>query len=247
MFVNGNHVRINTTVKFTHVQSLFPSDRNSPETNIICPWQDCKVTGRHLSKIRQHMSIHTGEKRIGCFHCGTLLDRHRSLNDHLNRQEQDVKKLIFKCVTCKKDFLSNNLLKEHEKNHKFEFECVTCTKKFTSAINLSKHTLALHFDGIKVLECKKCDYRTSLQSSLKQHAQKHAVDRQTFDCSQCSKTFQFKNTLKSHEKTHEGRRFCCHLCVKDYLHQSSLQQHLINKHKMDRPVGCNSFQYKEVE
>ena len=55
-----------------------------------------------------------------------------------------------------------------------------------------------------------------------------------FSCGKCDKVFKKKNSLQVHEKTHEPRKFHCHVCGFAFTRPYLLKRHLERVHDPSR-------------
>ena len=86
-----------------------------------------------------------------------------------------VKKTIFQCKVCKKDFTNERNRKMHEQNHEqlVQLPCHQCEKQYNSEESLSKHLQRYHQD----LECNWCGLKVSSKTNLDKHMdRKHKLE-----------------------------------------------------------------------
>ncbi|XP_028135830.1 zinc finger protein 320 isoform X2 [Diabrotica virgifera virgifera] len=139
---------------------------------------------------------------------------------------ENIKKGIYTCKTCTKDFLksfdSKSQVETHNTGEK-PFECEICSKLFSQTCHLNEH-MKLH-TGDKPFKCEICSKVFSLKSNLNKHAKVHKGDK-PFACEVCSKTFSLKCNLNKHMKIHTGDKpFTCKICSKVFSRKCNVERH----------------------
>ena len=89
-------------------------------------------------------------------------------------------------------------------------------------------------------ECKTCGKVLMSRYNIRQHLKRHTGEIQTFDCTQCGKSYTSKQSLISHTLTvHEGKMLRCTYegCTKQFYTVYSLKQHQ-RIHEGDFPFKC---------
>lgn len=117
------------------------------------------------------------------------------------RLRHTVKKIMYTCQLCNKEFVWESKLRRHLRVHTSEtYKCETCGKQFSQKNCLIVH-IKIHM-GIK-----------------------------TDMCIICGKQFAQKRNLRKHKKTHtDGKSYTCHTCGKQFALESYLKRHVIRNH-----------------
>ncbi|XP_018369814.1 PREDICTED: zinc finger protein 525-like [Trachymyrmex cornetzi] len=155
-------------IKDEHIPSLQALKRHNSEVHTEDKPYKCETCGKTFrckKYLRDHMSIHRGEKPCLC----EGFDNEQDLNNHLVTKHSDIDGRSHKCETCPARFKSLSELKQHIKIHtgKKPHVCEICGKAFTIKSNLSKHS-NIH-TGKKPHECSICNKRFTQKIGLKRH------------------------------------------------------------------------------
>jgi Zinc finger, C2H2 type len=158
----------------------------------------------HAERIKHHIKLLPPDaKRKQCVLCHTLVRhiqthrRRKHFKDYQCRVDEGGIK-TFECETCGIRFATQNKLNNHIKyNHSKTANlrsqiqeitvCPICKLATKSACNLDKHLLEMHPDT-KSIECKVCNKKLKLATSLKKHMMIHFSER-TFNCDMCDEKY----------------------------------------------------------
>lgn len=133
----------------------------------------------------------------------------------------------YKCDMCKRTCHTARALKEHKMIHRSDyfFECNICHVKYKND-SLKKHNMRLYGKYESKYICEHCSYK--LKTNLTHHMKRlHTSELQI--CRFCGK--KVKN-VKIHECRHQKHDkeikyfHTCHLCRKQFLHRSRLNNYL---------------------
>ncbi|XP_029013757.1 P43 5S RNA-binding protein-like [Betta splendens] len=147
-----------------------------------CTHGECGATFTKQWKLKDHETVHTGERpwQCGVVGCGRRFSRRSGLSRH-RVQHSGVK--TFKC------------------------QFVSCSKTFFHADKLKRHVSYAHGDKTKHFKCKHpgCSMTFRKRRGFKLHLKDHGLSAE-FKCSvnRCSASFDSHIARKAHEKTHAG-------------------------------------------
>jgi len=135
----------------------------------------------------------------------------------------------FKCTNCTRRFKRRQDLDRHKVSHpNVAFSCTTCFAKFSDQEALSNH-YKIHNPPLP----EPCQESDNFEMVCKV---------ETFQCSQCDRSFNDANLLQHHEFTHsEGELYPCDQCGRTFREESRLVTHL-KLHKKNQKCGkCNEI------
>ncbi|XP_028440166.1 zinc finger protein 260-like isoform X2 [Perca flavescens] len=176
----------------------------------------------HPCTLRQHLTVHTGEKSFSCSVC----DRKFALKQHLTRHlASHTGEKSFSCSVCDKRFAQKHYLNRHLASHTGEksFSCSVCDKRFAQSKNLKRH-LAVHTRK-KPISCSVCGKGFLLKKGLTNHMKLHSKGKM-FNCSVCKTGFSSKSNLTRHMRIHTGEKpFSCSVCDRRFSQLSHVKSH----------------------
>ncbi|XP_068249784.1 gastrula zinc finger protein XlCGF8.2DB-like isoform X2 [Palaemon carinicauda] len=194
---------------------------NATEKSVTCA--ECQSSFSDLSKLRTHMTIHTGEKPFSCSECHSTFTRMYHLKTHMRSHTGEKP---FVCSVCNRGFSRSSRLKNHMRIHTGEkpFSCSICQRCFTLARHLKIH-MRTH-TGEKPYICTECKRSFSHKDNLKIHMRNHTGER-PFKCSECPKGYSRLSSLKIHLRTHTGEKpFTCKECQTSFSLSHHLKRHM---------------------
>ncbi|KAK2833157.1 hypothetical protein Q5P01_017046 [Channa striata] len=211
-----------------------------PERQIFsCAHADCGATFSRQRKLREHETLHTGQRPCQCAvpACGRRFSR----SSHLRRH-----------------------MLEHSGLKQFKCKFANCSKSFFHQSQLRRHVGYVHEDKNKFFKCNQpdCSLTFKKRRAFKLHLQEHDVSAK-FKCLKdgCTAVFDSHIARKAHEKKHTGYRcprdncnvleytwgklqkhvakhsttFECQVCKKVYKKADALRRHK-RTHASHKPV-----------
>ncbi|XP_071445684.1 zinc finger protein OZF-like [Hetaerina americana] len=183
----------------------------------------CSKNFPYLSKLKIHMSTHTGERPFQCALCLKGFAGKIHLQRHILTHTGEKPHM---CEICSKGFALNSSLKRHMLTHTDgkRYKCDVCLKAFASKCFLKDHILK-HTD-LRPHKCNICSKAFTQRSHLKSHMITHSGEK-PHKCVICFKAFALTHHLKSHMKTHTGERpHKCNVCSKAFIQRCHLISHM---------------------
>ena len=130
--------------------------------------------------------MHTNERKFECSKCDSKFKQRKHLNEHSKkihdfnpRQEdywQDLRKKIFQCENCSKNFSREVDFKAHVKakhSNLETFTCDLCPNVYKHEKNLRQHKLEKHGPEINRYECPECGKMFNHKRNLERHRLSH--------------------------------------------------------------------------
>ncbi|XP_065125105.1 uncharacterized protein [Paramisgurnus dabryanus] len=223
-------------------KNLSPEKSNKQKTTtakdpLVCP--QCGKTFSCNSKLKRHMSIHTGEAAHTCAHCEKSFKSKYYLNVHTRRLHTREKPhhgdTPYRCDQCGKSFTSKCYLNLHTRRlHTVvkPHRCDQCGKAYIRKCELTIH-MRVHTGG-KPYSCDQCGRSFSRKTNLKEHMGTHIAEK-PFRCEKCGKSFGRRSYFNVHMRNHTGEKpYSCDQCGKSYIRKSSLNVHM-KIHTREKP------------
>ncbi|XP_055714159.1 zinc finger protein 501-like isoform X2 [Phlebotomus papatasi] len=223
VLLNRGHKRIGHKIE---------EETSETGTNYLC--STCGKSFKTRQRLQNHIITHTGEKKFSCSICSKRFAIANSLKNHMRIHTGDKP---YKCSTCGLCFSQRNVLVCHSRLHTGEkpFTCEICQKKFRQNATLKTH-MAIHTG--KSIECPDCKKTFSRMSFLHVHRRKHTGEK-PYACDRCPNRYRQKCHLAQHMDTHDGVKYQCLICKKDYSKKWSLKIHMISIHSDGSRFKCD--------
>uniref|UniRef100_W5N536 P43 5S RNA-binding protein n=2 Tax=Lepisosteus oculatus TaxID=7918 RepID=W5N536_LEPOC len=204
-----------------------------------CGHPACGAAFTREWRLREHQTVHTGERPLACDipGCGLRFSRKAHLRRH---QLKHTGTKSFSCTHfgCSQSFYSSDNLKRHvqyahgDKDSYFKCTSENCDKTFRKRkayrIHLNEHNPTLAF------RCQKdgCGMTFETRAALKAHQKTHAG----YPCrdSSCPVVAPTWGKLCKHMATHPGK-YLCPLCPAEFKTRQSLRRHK-RSHTREKPV-----------
>ena len=165
------------------------------------------------------------------------------LSTNFQRQKPLKNAKRFQCKICSRSLDRQKLLTTHmNRIHMEKLKCHLCEKSFGCQTNLKQHTDGVHAIE-KKFECQECKKCFSLGVHLRTHIRFVHENVRAFKCSLCELSFHLRDGLTLHIKCVHEKPFKCEMCGGCWGVESSLKQHMINRHNPSNPKVCQTCRY----
>ena len=211
-----------------------------------CQWSKCDYTTKAaVTKLSDHLRIHSQERRLACPVCGNMYSQSTRLEDHQKRQHRGVGN--FQCSHCNKKCSTERLLRDHLRKHVNLYSCMFCDMTCVSPSALRIHILYRH-SAERPFSCPDCDSTFKTKYALANHSLCHEYEGMDLVCAVENCGFKSKNadSMKRHNsEVHKdpGRVFGCHLCEAMFQTGPELSNHLKGTHELNYPSGHVRFRF----
>ena len=191
----------------SHCELMFPTKcmvlSHLEEGHIDHQFPSCDVCGKIFidsKSVKDHMVIHSTERKFACETCGKSFRTKQCLKQH-SFIHAEVKPFI--CSYCGHGFTQKGFFEEHVRRHTGNrpFKCKICFKGFYSK-NLRKLHMYSH-TGNNPYKCEHCPKSFKERYVLEAHMRTHREER-PFRCTYCEKAFFVKPKLVRHLNTVHG-------------------------------------------
>ncbi|XP_058453073.1 zinc finger protein ZFP2-like [Malaya genurostris] len=197
----------------------------------------CEICGKVVTYMKDHMRLHSGNKKFKCPYCDRSFLQSNNLVYHVRKHTGEKP---FPCDKCDKSFICKSHLLSHSRLHANDqpYVCEFCSKRFNQACNLTKH-LRIH-SGEKPYKCEVCNKAFMNLSNKKGHEKRHRGEK-NFSCEVCSKSFYDNHHLERHISSHTNdKQFECNFCLKKFSSASSLKNHKSNHKPLMEKINCST-------
>ena len=149
------------------------------------------------------------------------------------------------CSPCTKDLL-------HHKSYHLTFHsaCKFCNQNWyklyplnEKEFNKKKHKEDYHYRCV----CPHCDKMFAEPYFVKKHIEHYHKKRASFNCDECSETFESKQAKEYHQSVHHSEKTLsqnCKVCEKSFPSKVSLVNHVKYVHSNERKYSCKDCDAK---
>lgn len=189
---------------------------------------------------KELLNSHLEEKQFSCRICTSLFCTHSELKSHFLGHPD------YTCKQCKQVFSTRKDLFDHRRNVIVcnpKLECNICKKKYSTTKSLNHHKRSEHSIGEGEMKCVVCDSEYLSPIKLSQHQRRTHVAYERMKCKLCNVLCLGPEKLKCHMRSSHlnKKETCpkiCPVCGKVYYIDSSLTNHIRNRHNDISEILC---------
>ena len=226
---------------------------------------DCKKCGKHFEDdhvLCLHLRWDHFEKERGVDFKEVLqkerLENKLQASIRLKNYRKGQRVLTSKCDVCNRLFRNDQFLANHRKKYHNQetiingklieaqtsrvYEMVICDQcGITIGKNELKHHVAsIHHPENLCFPCDRCSKAYATQSRLFKHRRTSHPPSGFFNhtCTVCGRGFNCINSFRVHCRNHEGYRYQCSQCVRDFASSASHRVHVLRDHEKVKKYQC---------
>ena len=124
----------------------------------------CDYQSERSYDVKHHIRITHLKMNVKCEQCGFTAARQYDIRRHVQTVHDGIPA---KCTLCSFTSLTISTIYSHRIRYHTEKSCKECHETFKGTINLVEHKLRNHLG--KVIDCNKCDYKSTNKVKLKNH------------------------------------------------------------------------------
>lgn len=250
-----NHKRIVCTVcpSVCAFSQVIRTANMSRELNIPC---FCGKILRSRKRYLQHFNlVHSGgrEKKKSCSVCGLEFETKRERYEHEAREHNIEFK--YTCDNCGRKFFRSDYLSYHlescgkqptiRQSTRGVMACGICNFTFMREETFIKHLETAHKDVDATADAivKKQETAVIVKQESKVKVEEKLAESKAI-CKVCSKSFVTIRVLERHIKqVHEQVTINCDKCGESFIHESTLNTHMVKFHGKPRKFQCTICDY----
>ena len=211
------------------------------------PCSLCAFSFASVYNLKRHFNEKHAEKIYKCTECKYETAVAKKLNEHIEITHWGK---VFACEQCSFGAETKVALKYHVKSiHDLEkMKCdqcdYECEYKTGCTARMKKHKSSMH--GEKVYKCDECDYQSDSWSNGLDKHKKFVHNKGNYvACNQCDFKAVYPSLVEIHKKgVHEGVRWSCSVCEKQFKSPFTLKVHTNKKHdKVLHKKTCDSCDF----
>nr|CAI5823101.1 unnamed protein product [Callosobruchus analis] len=229
---------------------------------------DCDYKSTNKSNFEQHRARGVDSTISTCTQCKAPFMNEQIMGEHVIKDHPNfiasISCKIYECVYCayKTTFPERNCQINSSPHKPIKYDCKQCHKIYTRKITFDDHIVKKHPEHIAlvssdVLECRRCDYKTTYKRYLHKHKLKHPSVNNTH----CNTKFKTKTTLFNHivqnhpsfASSVTSKVYECSKCSYKTTRRYLLDRHLLNhadvtsKFQLSKCERCNvTFKGKQL-
>ena len=174
----------------------------------------CDICGMSYTDPKQHMQVRHPDFTLRCGFCRQHLEGKSDQFEHMRvlhelsaeatqnlldkmPEKQDKKRQI--CPICGKSLtnIQSHIRLVHEKNYGNKFFCDRCNFSTTVKTSLDRHVEAVHVKS-NMFYCDQCPFKNAIQSAVKTHIRMVHEKAKPFKCDRCKMAFAYTRELNKH-------------------------------------------------
>ncbi len=179
----------------------------------------CGEAFRTKKMLAEHKEMEHSDQTYICAKCGQVFKLSRHLRDHIKRFHNAARPRGFDCEPCKQAFIQRGGVEMHKENHDASIDALHCASCRGSVRCTHRAPTPRNF------HCDVCGKAFTGAMFLSRHMEIHTGIKR-FSCDLCGKAFNQKVAMKAHRMTHTGERpHRCDLCGKGFIQRTNLNTH----------------------
>lgn len=191
-----------------------------------------------VSSVTSNSMIGPLKQRVAhkCSHCGKCYIYRYKLVEHLRLHTGENP---YKCSQCGKAFRRTSDMSTHRRTQcsKAAYICIKCGNAFQSAQDKFRHRCIQNVQTAQTFDCSQCGKSFKKMYLLSKHEAIHTKDR-IYTCRQCGEAYPSMSELKTHQRLHPPELANqCMQCGKFFSSSTSLAAHEL-RHRQQKTQIC---------